>query len=91
VDIRKQDATFFSTIQELNNTNDDPKYLNNEHVTMEERIALFGASRKFKLKCLKLKYEDRATKEEIYWKVFTTSNVTNNEIIASIAWFHRPR
>jgi hypothetical protein len=35
---------------------------------MEECIALFGGSRKFKLK-----FEDKATIEEIYWKVFVTS------------------
>jgi hypothetical protein len=51
---------------------------------MEECIALFGGSRKFKLKCLKLKFEDKATIEEIYWKVFGTSSVTNNEIPTSI-------
>ncbi len=68
MDIRKQDVTFFSTIRELNNTSVDPKYLNNERVTMEECIALFGGSRKFKLK-----FEDKATIEEIYWKVFVTS------------------
>jgi hypothetical protein len=42
VDIRKQDAIFFPAIQELNNTGEDPKYLNNEHVTVEECIAFFG-------------------------------------------------
>jgi hypothetical protein len=84
VDIKKQDAIFFPTIQELNNIGEDPKYLNNEYVTMEECIALFGGSRKFKLKCLKLKFEDRAAIEEIYWRVFGTSSVTNNEIPVSI-------
>jgi hypothetical protein len=42
---------------------------------MEEYIALFGGSRKFKLK-----YEDRIAIEEIYWMVFGTNSVTNNEI-----------
>jgi len=84
VDIRKQDAIFFPAIQELNNTGEDPKYLNNEHVTMEECIAFFGGWRKFELKCLKLKFEDRAAIEEIYWRVFGTSSVTNNEIPTSI-------
>ncbi len=79
MDIRKQDATFFSTIQKLNRTGEDPKYLNNEHVTMDKCMALFGGLRKFKLK-----FEDRATMEEIYWKVFGKSNVTNNEISALI-------
>jgi hypothetical protein len=47
---------------------------------MEECIALVGVSRKFKLKCLEFKSKDRATIEDIYWRVFGTSNVTNNEI-----------
>jgi hypothetical protein len=84
VDIRKQDVIFFSTIRKLNSTSEDPKYLNNEHVTMEECIALFGGSRKFELKCLKLKFKDRAAIKEIYWRVFGTSSVTNNEIFESI-------
>jgi len=51
---------------------------------MEECIALFRGSRKFKLKCSELKSEDNATIKEIYWKVFGTSSVTNNEISAWI-------
>ncbi len=47
---------------------------------MEECIALFGGSRKFKLKCLELKFEYRATIKEIYWRAFGTSSLTNNEI-----------
>jgi hypothetical protein len=31
-----------------------------------------------------LKSKDRVTIEEIYWRVFGTSNVTNNEILAWI-------
>jgi hypothetical protein len=31
-----------------------------------------------------LKYEDRAAIEEIYWRMFGTSGVTNNEIHAWI-------
>jgi len=64
----------------LNSIGEDPKYLNNEHVTMEECIALFGGSRKFKLKCSKLKFEGRIAIKEIYWREFGISNVTNNEI-----------
>jgi hypothetical protein len=51
VDIRKQHLVFLSTIGELNNISEDPKYLNSEHVTMEECVVLFGGSRKFNLKC----------------------------------------
>ncbi len=59
----------------MNGISEDPKYLNSEHVTMEERIAVFGGSRKFKLKS-----KDRIAIEEIYWTMFGTSSVTNNEI-----------
>jgi hypothetical protein len=64
----------------LNDISEDPKYLNSEHITMEECIAFFGGSRKFKLKCSELKFEDRVAIEEIYWRVFGTSSFTNNEI-----------
>ncbi len=80
VDIKKQDVVFFSTIWKLNSIGEDPKYLNNEHITMEECIALFGGSRKFKLKCSEWKSEDRIAIKEINWRVFGISNVTNNEI-----------
>jgi hypothetical protein len=41
---------------------------------------LFGGSKKFNVKALDLKLEDRITMEEIYWKLFGTSIVTNNDM-----------
>ncbi len=41
-----------------------------------------GGSRKFKMKSLGLKLEDKASMEKIYWKVFGTTYVTNYEMHA---------
>jgi hypothetical protein len=45
---------------------------------------MFGGSRKFKMKSLCLKLEDKASMEEIYWKVFGIAYVTNYEMHAWI-------
>jgi hypothetical protein len=84
VDIGKQDANFFATMRLLNNNGLDPKYdFDIEHVTFEEYTTLFGA-KKFKVKSPTLKLIDKVAMEEIYWKVFGTYIVTNNEILTWI-------
>ncbi len=46
VDIKKQNAYFFATVQHLNATSLDPKSkLENEHVTPKECNALFGGNK----------------------------------------------
>jgi hypothetical protein len=51
MDIKKQDAMFFTTIRKLNASSFDPKYeLENKHVTTEECWFLFGGFKKFKIK-----------------------------------------
>jgi hypothetical protein len=80
VDISKQDANFFVAMKLLNNNGLDPKYdLEDEHVTTKERTALFGG-KNFKVKSLALKLTDKVAMEEIYWKVFATYTITNNEM-----------
>lgn len=46
-------------------------------------IVLFGG-KNLKFKSLALKLIDKITMEEIYWKVFGTYTITNNEILAWI-------
>jgi len=41
---------------------------------------LFGGSKKFNIKAHDLKLEDRITMEEIYYKLFGTSIITNNDM-----------
>ncbi len=85
MDIKKHSVFFFSIVKKLDNVGLDPKYdLDNEHVIIEECNFLFGGSKKFKINSPILKVEDRATMEDIYWRVFGTSIVTNNEILAWI-------
>jgi len=75
VDIKKQNVFFFSTLRKLDNVGLDPKYdLDNEHVIVEECNFLFRGSKKIKINSPILKVEDRAAMEDIYWKVFGTSN-----------------
>jgi hypothetical protein len=85
VDIKKHSVFFFSIVRKLDSVGLDPKYdLDNEHVTIEECSFLFGGSKKFKINSPILKVEDKATMEDIYWRVFGTSIVTKNEIPAWI-------
>jgi hypothetical protein len=85
VDIRKHSVFFFSIVRKLDNVGLDPKYdLDNEHVTVEDCSFLFGVSKNFKINSPILKVEDMATMEDIYWRVFGTSIVTNNEILVWI-------
>jgi hypothetical protein len=85
VDITKQDAMFFATIRKLKAFGLDPKYdLMNKYVTTKECCFLFGGSRKFKMKSHGLKLENKASMEEIYWRVFGTTSITNYEMLASI-------
>ncbi len=59
----------------------DPKYdLENENVIVKECSALFGGSNKFKTKSLYLKLQNKVIAEDIYWRVFGTRKVANNEI-----------
>jgi hypothetical protein len=51
---------------------------------IEECIALFEVSKKFKIKAHDLKLEDKTIMEEIYWRVFKTSIVTNNDMLTWI-------
>jgi hypothetical protein len=65
----------------LNGKGFDPKFdLESKHVAIEKHYALFGGARKFKVKSLALKLEDRLILEDIYWRVFGTSIVRNNEV-----------
>jgi hypothetical protein len=81
VHIKKQDFSFFSQVQQLANIGLNPKIdLDNKHVMTKECIALFGGSKKFKIKALDLKLEDKTMMEEIYWRVFGTNIVTNNDM-----------
>ncbi len=41
---------------------------------------MFGGSKKFNLKALDLKLEDRIMMEVIYYKLFGTSIITNNDM-----------
>jgi hypothetical protein len=78
VDIKKQNAYFFTIVRHLNATRLDPKSkLENEHVTLKECNALFRGNT-YKLKAIGLALCDRIGMEDIYWRVFGTSIVTNN-------------
>ncbi len=81
VHIKKQKFVFFSQVWQLVDTSLDKKFdLNNKHVIVKECIALFGGSKKFNIKAHDLKLEDRITMEEIYYKLFGTSIITNNDM-----------
>jgi hypothetical protein len=81
VDIKKQEFAFFSQVRQLVDISLDKKIdLNNKYVTIKECIALFGGSKKFNIKAHDLKLEDRITMEEIYYKLFGTSIITNNDM-----------
>jgi hypothetical protein len=83
VDIKKQDALFFAAIRNLKAFSVDSKYdLENKYVTTEECWFLFGGSRKFKMKSPSLKLGNKAGVEEIYWRVFGTTSITNYEMLA---------
>ncbi len=43
-------------------------------------IVIFEGIRKYKIKSLGLKLEYKASMEDIYWKVFGTTSITNNEM-----------
>ncbi len=83
VDIKKQDAMFFAIVKKLKVFGLDPKYdLENKHVIVEECWFLFRGSTKFKMKSPSLKLENKARMEEIYWKFFGTTYVTNYQMHA---------
>jgi len=85
VDIKNLDATFFHVIQQLNKSDLDPKLdLDNSHVTIEECSLLFGGVNEFKIKSPTLKLANKVALEDIYWKVFGTNTITNNEMTAWI-------
>jgi hypothetical protein len=64
----------------MNATRLDPKSkLENEHVTPKECNSLFGGN-KYKLKATSLALCHRTRMEDICWRVFGTSIVTNNEV-----------
>jgi hypothetical protein len=76
-----QDVMFFANVKKLKAFSLDPKYnLESKHVTTKEYWFLFGGSRKFKMKSLGLKLEDKVGMEEIYRSVFGTTYVTNYEM-----------
>jgi hypothetical protein len=78
---KKTRFSFFSQVQQLANIGLSPKFdLDNKHVVTKECIALFGGSKKFKIKALDLKLENRTMMEEIYWRVFGINIVTNNDM-----------
>ncbi len=63
----------------------NPKYdLANEHAIGEECSFLFGGSKKVKSNSFVLKVEDKAAMVGIYWRVFGTNIIINNEVLAWI-------
>jgi hypothetical protein len=81
MDVRKHNFAFFSNVKQLNGKDFNTKFdLENQHVNAKECYALFGGSRKFKVKSPNLKLENKATLEDIYWRVFGTRTITNNEV-----------
>jgi hypothetical protein len=47
---------------------------------VEECIVMFEGTRKYNIKSLGLKLEDKANMKDIYWKVFGTTFIANNEM-----------
>jgi hypothetical protein len=83
MDIKKQDTMFFAIVRKLKVFGLDPKYdLESKYVTTKECWLLFGGSRKFKMKSPGLKLENKASMEEIYWRVFGTTFVIKYEMPA---------
>ncbi len=81
VDIKKQDTMFFAIVMKLKGFGLDPKYnLENKHATVEDCWFLFGGARKLKMKSHGLKFEDKVSMEEIYWRFFGTTFVTNHKM-----------
>ncbi len=58
--------------------------MENEHVIVEKCNALFGGFNKFKTKSPYLKLQNEVIVEDIYWRVFGTRTIVNNEIPAWI-------
>jgi hypothetical protein len=56
--------------------------LENEHVIVEKCNALFGGFNKFKTKSPYLKLQNEVIVEDIYWRVFGTRTIVDNEIPA---------
>jgi hypothetical protein len=57
----------FAIVSKLNASSFDPKYnLKNKHATVKDYWFLFGVFKKFKIKSLGLKLEDKVVMEDIY-------------------------
>jgi hypothetical protein len=82
MDVRKHNVSFYTNVKQLNGKGFNSKFdSENQHVNAKECYALFGGSRNFKVKSPNLKL---ATLEDIYWRVFGTSTITNNEVLTWI-------
>jgi hypothetical protein len=63
----------------------DPKHdLTNEHVTIANIAAIFGNVNTFKTTNPFLSPDARKEIETLYWKIYGTGHITNNELMV---WF----
>jgi hypothetical protein len=72
-------------VKELSVVGLDPKHdLIDEHVTTIDIVAIFGNVKKFKTTNPLLFLDARKEIETLYWKIYGTKHITNNELMV---WF----
>jgi len=65
----------------LGNIGLDPKHeLENEHVSIEACNSLFRSLKKLNIQFPRLKLKAKVAMEEIYWRFFGTTFITNDKI-----------
>ena len=75
-----QDEEFFFNVQKLPNCGFNPrKQLSTKHVTHEDVLALFG-QRGCRLTSPHLPQSNKLSLLNLYWRIFGTEEVTNNEV-----------
>lgn len=75
-----QDEEFFSNMRKLHNSGLNPrKQLTTEHVTQEDVFSLFR-QKGCRLTSPHLPQSDKLGLLNIYWRVFGSEEVTNNEV-----------
>jgi hypothetical protein len=74
---------FFKEVRQLLVKGFNPKFdLIDEHVTTIDIARIFGRVHKFKTTNPLLSMETRTKLERFYWRIYKTTRITNNELMA---------
>jgi hypothetical protein len=81
VDYKFEDARFFEKVMKLPDSGLDPKgEITDKYETSIDVVGIFSNVRKFKIMNPLLTKEQTKQLKKLYWKIYGTGHITNNEL-----------